>query len=553
MRTLIQADQTATAPGPGLRPRPAPTRGFADTTNSAPGPADRTAADPMEAADRPEPGGEAFDYPPAYHGSRLARLHPDCPARPVDWRWQRAGVMLELGLRRSRRDDGPTGEAKAYRAAWRRCRDDAGRARLDARMPEVAAARSIRDGDPGLRRAVEARLLAGLDPGRIAAELGLPAGAIDRFGRLFFDVAGQLGARGYVVHQVIGLWRRPQAPPDANLLSRAVAYFGGPAALAALEGSPEFAALAAGGRAGRAGPVVGPGPVALAIAAIGLDPDAGSRAGPMLLLRLAESERRYRSEGATAWASPPIAGASAPGRPGSPAPAGTIEDQDEPGAGTGPVPPAAGASPVPGGRHEGGHEPDGPPTGGGGSPGPSRVGIDGAGASPTRCSQPGVDARGYYSRSVRVGGKVRRVYLGKGEVARVAAGLDDQRRRARLARRAEDAAVAAAEGLLRELGRAADRALGGAREAAGQRRGGRAARWGTGPEGDAAGMPAPGPAACREGGPGPRPDVAAAGRLPGGERPEPPGSGPETPPENRPGPGGVTTGSPWPPRPPGPG
>src|SRR4051794_33287026 len=50
--------------------------------------------------------------------ARLARLHPDCPTRPLDWRWLKAGLMLELGLRWSRRrDDGPTREAKSYRAA----------------------------------------------------------------------------------------------------------------------------------------------------------------------------------------------------------------------------------------------------------------------------------------------------------------------------------------------------------------------------------------------------------------------------------------------------
>src|ERR687893_3267022 len=70
------------------------------------------------------------------------------------------------------------------------------------------------------------------------------------------------------------------------------------------------------------------------------------------------------------------------------------------------------------------------------------------------------DRHGNYSRSVRVGAKVRRVFLGRGEVARLAALLDEQRRSERLARsvawRAEEARRAVAEAHLRELEGLAD-------------------------------------------------------------------------------------------------
>src|ERR687893_605080 len=70
------------------------------------------------------------------------------------------------------------------------------------------------------------------------------------------------------------------------------------------------------------------------------------------------------------------------------------------------------------------------------------------------------DRHGNYSRSVRVGAKVRRVFLGRGEVARLAALLDEQRRSERLARslawRAEEARRAVAEAHLRELDGLAD-------------------------------------------------------------------------------------------------
>jgi hypothetical protein len=52
----------------------------------------------------------------------LVDLGAASPRRLIDWRWQRAGLLLELGIRWSRRrDDGPTRRAKQYRAALRRC------------------------------------------------------------------------------------------------------------------------------------------------------------------------------------------------------------------------------------------------------------------------------------------------------------------------------------------------------------------------------------------------------------------------------------------------
>jgi hypothetical protein len=65
------------------------------------------------------------------------------------------------------------------------------------------------------------------------------------------------------------------------------------------------------------------------------------------------------------------------------------------------------------------------------------------------------DRHGNYSRSIRDGTKVRRVYLGRGPAAQLAALLDDQRRADRLARdeawRAEEARWATAEARLGEL------------------------------------------------------------------------------------------------------
>src|SRR5690242_4199726 len=83
-RRLLDADhhQLHRAVTAERRDRPP---GDAPVTHASPTPADEAAA----------------TAPP--RATRLARLHPDCPTRPVDWRWMKAGLMLDLGLRWSRR------------------------------------------------------------------------------------------------------------------------------------------------------------------------------------------------------------------------------------------------------------------------------------------------------------------------------------------------------------------------------------------------------------------------------------------------------------------
>jgi len=204
--------------------------------------------------------------------------------------------MLELGLRCSRRrDDGPTREAKRYRAAWQRCRDDGDRRRLAAGMPGVAGACAIRDGEPRVRWAVEARLLAGEAIDAVARKVGLRPEAVAWFEALYFHITDRLVSRGYLVHVAIGprLHRGPMAQ-DLDLLWKLFALSGGPEVL---DGLIRSTWDAAGGprRPGEALPEVAflPGPMGLAIAATTLPEDLGGRSGSKALLRLAASERRY--------------------------------------------------------------------------------------------------------------------------------------------------------------------------------------------------------------------------------------------------------------------
>ena len=235
--------------------------------------------------------------PPTRPRPLLARLGPECPTRPVDWRWLKAGLMLDLGLRGSRRrDDGPTREARRYRAASRRCRDDAGRERLGARMPGIAGACAIRR-----RRAPAAVGRRGPPAGRRADRRRRPRGRPEARGRrLVRDgvlprhrPARQPGLRrprGRSASEPIGApWRH-----EVDLLWKVFALFGGPEVLDALIRSTWDAAGEPRRPDEAPSKVVSlPGPMGLAIAAMTLPEDFGGRSGSKALLRLAASERRY--------------------------------------------------------------------------------------------------------------------------------------------------------------------------------------------------------------------------------------------------------------------
>jgi hypothetical protein len=127
------------------------------------------------------------------------------PRRPTDWRWQRAGRLLELGLRWSRRrDDEATRMAKQYQAGLRRCRGEADRRRLACRMPDIGGAFAIFEGEPTSRMAIEARLLAGEPIEAIARRCGAPVDAVEVYEQLFFNVTDRLENTSYILFHAIG-------------------------------------------------------------------------------------------------------------------------------------------------------------------------------------------------------------------------------------------------------------------------------------------------------------------------------------------------------------
>jgi hypothetical protein len=155
------------------------------------------------------------------------------PRRPVDWRWQRAGRLLELGLRWSRRrDDGPTRIAKQYRAALRRCRGEADRRRLACRMPNVGGAVAIYEGEPTTRLVVEARLLAGEPVEAVARRCGVPVEAVEVYEQLFFDVTDRLTSSSYILFHAIGpATYEGFDGDDSGAVLKWFAFMGGPRVL----------------------------------------------------------------------------------------------------------------------------------------------------------------------------------------------------------------------------------------------------------------------------------------------------------------------------------
>jgi hypothetical protein len=58
--------------------------------------------------------------------SLATRLLPGNPLRPVDWRWERAGQLLEPGVRRRRWDDYWVSRTRRFRGTLDRARGHAG-------------------------------------------------------------------------------------------------------------------------------------------------------------------------------------------------------------------------------------------------------------------------------------------------------------------------------------------------------------------------------------------------------------------------------------------
>ncbi len=125
------------------------------------------------------------------------------PRRPVDWGWRRAGRLLELGLRWSRRDGRPqVRRAKLSGRPASLRRSEADRRRLERKMPDVAgSAVAIVEGelDDARPRRGRGRFLL---PSRSSPSPArrLHAGRSPRSRQAFFNVSDRMESKGYLIH-----------------------------------------------------------------------------------------------------------------------------------------------------------------------------------------------------------------------------------------------------------------------------------------------------------------------------------------------------------------
>ena len=102
---------------------------------------------------------------------------------------------------------------------------------MAAEFPSLHLAYAIyRDADPGLRYALEARLLTGSEAADIAAALGSDAAVVSSYQAAFFDVGDRLGKVDFIMRRVIDPPAH-EAYEFRNNGTKLLAYLGGVEAL----------------------------------------------------------------------------------------------------------------------------------------------------------------------------------------------------------------------------------------------------------------------------------------------------------------------------------
>ena len=175
----------------------------------------------------------------------LHRCTQDHPYRPPDWRWRRACYLAENKIKRLSRkhDDDDVMEARKLKSALDACETDLAVCQLMERAGDIFIAHDMwhqedewGEGSRGrgnpARYELEAALLAGSPPERIATSLGTSPSAVRIYERLFFNVIDRLHNPGYVIHQVMGpSIHKGLSDRDYDLLWKLVGYLHGPIAL----------------------------------------------------------------------------------------------------------------------------------------------------------------------------------------------------------------------------------------------------------------------------------------------------------------------------------
>lgn len=177
--------------------------------------------------------------------------HADDPLRPPDWRWRSAVTRAASAPGH----DGPATDSAIQLAVRflrqrRYGRTPHPQARTAERVPIMTTVHNLATVEPGLREALEVRLLAGEDRQVIAATCGVDVRVVHLYDALFYDVTDRLAHFDFIRECVV---RRPRADDSPGAQRgwaiRLLAWAGGPQIAEALlsGGAPLWPEVGPGG------------------------------------------------------------------------------------------------------------------------------------------------------------------------------------------------------------------------------------------------------------------------------------------------------------------
>jgi hypothetical protein len=180
--------------------------------------------------------------------------HPKIRMRPLHWRWKRAQLSLEYGLRLRRIDDDWTRRARLVQRALQAHDGNPYHPKVIKTDPLVMAAYRLNHGNERLRTEIEARLLSGQDSAGISARTGIAADVVVAFEALFYSVRDRLECYDWVAGFCFGLKAyQGLTREDFGLIWKIIAYCMGPNVLDDILDS-EFGGSASGIRTEGSGP-----------------------------------------------------------------------------------------------------------------------------------------------------------------------------------------------------------------------------------------------------------------------------------------------------------
>jgi len=159
----------------------------------------------------------------------ITSLRQDAYNRPLDWRWQLAGQVVDNQTPLPSDADLRLVQAVFFQRELAACENDAQRQRVAAACPALSQAHKLwRSGPLLLRLEVEARILARESFQVIAWKTGLTPATVAAYEALFFHVTDRLQATGWITHQVIGpALHSALQPDDIRVFWFFYAYHGG--------------------------------------------------------------------------------------------------------------------------------------------------------------------------------------------------------------------------------------------------------------------------------------------------------------------------------------